>query len=84
MGEVRFELESLAGALRSAPPELRVRLRGSVDAVVDEFRHAKRLLDSAAALYKGWTHVLASHVRGYTRNGAPAALRYGTETLLRG
>jgi hypothetical protein len=84
MGEIRFELESLAGGLGSAPPELRVRLRERVAAAVDEFRHAKRLLDSAATLYKGWTHVLASHTRGYTRSGAPAALRYGTETLLRG
>ena len=84
MAEIRMDLESLTGALRAAPLEQRVSLRDRVSAVVEEFRHARQLLDRAATLYQGWTHVLASHVRGYTRNGAPAALRHGVDTLLRG
>jgi hypothetical protein len=82
--EIRLELESLTGALRAAPLDQRVFLRDRVSALVDEFRHARRLLDRAATLYQGWTHVLASRVRGYTRNGTPAALRHGVDTLLRG
>src|SRR5262245_51769781 len=60
MGEVQVELESVTGTLRDAPPETRDRLRERVSAIAGEFRHARRLLDSAATLYKGWAHVLAS------------------------
>lgn len=83
MGEVAFELESLSGKIASASPEIHIRLREKAIAVAAEFHHAQQLLDRAAVLYKGWSRVLASHLRGYTRNGAPAELLYNRELLLR-
>jgi hypothetical protein len=84
MTEVRMELEWLASTLGSAPLEERHSLREKAGAAVDAFRHATRLLENAAGLSQGWARMLASYLRGYTREGAPAALRYDTETLLRG
>jgi hypothetical protein len=83
ISEVRIELEGLVCAVEAAPDEARALLRPKVAAACDEQRHAAKLLKKAAALNEGWSRVLASFLRGYTRSGAPAELACERQTLLR-